>query len=46
MFILNQRVFILSNSLTTLRRLFINKDDKIRINKLDIYYEDRIDLKN
>jgi len=46
MFVLNQRVFISSNSLTTLRRFFVNKDDKIRINKLDIYYEERIDLKN
>ncbi len=46
MFVLNQRVFISNNSLTTSRRSFVNKDDKIRINKLDVYHEDRIDLKN
>jgi len=46
MFVLNQRVFILSNSSTILRRFFVNKDNKIRINKSNVYYEDRIDLKN
>ena len=46
MFVLNQRVFISNNSSKTSRRLSIDKDDKIRINKLDVYYEDRIDLKN
>jgi len=45
-FILDQRASILNTSLLALRRLSINEDDKIRINKLDIYYEDRIDLEN
>jgi len=46
MFILNQCVFILNTSLLVLRRLSIIKNDKIKINKLDIYYEDRINLEN
>ena len=46
MFVLDQRASILSNSLTTLRRFSINKDDKIKINKLNVYYKDRINLKN
>ena len=46
MFVLSQRVFILSISSTTSRRFSIDKDDKIRINKLNVYYEDRIDLEN
>jgi len=40
MFILNQRVSILSTSLIALRRPSINKDNKIRINKLNVYYKD------
>jgi len=46
MFILDQRASISSTSLTTLRRLFVDKNDKIKINKLNVYYEDRIDLEN
>ena len=46
MFVLDQRVSISSTSLITLRWLSINKDDKIRINKSNVYYEDQIDLKN
>jgi len=46
MFVLNQRVSILSNSLTTLRQLSINEDNKIKINKSNVYHKDRIDLKN
>jgi len=46
MFVLNQRAFILSISLLTFRRLFINEDNKIKINKSNIYYKDRINLKN
>jgi len=46
MFVLNQRAFILNTSSSTLRQLLIIRDDKIRINKLDIYYKDRIDLKD
>ncbi len=46
MSILGQRVSILSISSSILRQLLIIKDDKIRINKLDIYYEDRINLEN
>jgi len=46
MFILDQRALISSISLTISRRLSIDKDDKIRINKSNIYHEDRIDLKN
>jgi hypothetical protein len=46
MFVLKQRASILSINLLASRRFFINEDDKIKINKLDVYYEDRIDLKN
>jgi hypothetical protein len=46
MSILDQRAFILNTSLIVSRRLFVNEDDKIRINKLDVYHKDRIDLKN
>jgi len=46
MFILNQRVSISSINLLVLRRLSIDKNNKIRINKSNIYYKDRIDLKN
>ncbi len=46
MFILDQRVSILSTSLITSRRLFIDRNDKIRINKSNVYYEEQIDLKN
>ncbi len=46
MFILDQRVSISSNSSIALRRPSIDEDDKIRVNKSNIYYEDYIDLKN
>ncbi len=46
MSILDQRVSILNTSSSTSRQLLIMKNDKIRINKLSIYYEDRIDLKD
>ncbi len=46
MSILNQRVSILSTSSLISRRLLIIKDDKIKINKLDIYYKDYINLKD
>ncbi len=46
MSILDQRAPILNNSSTILRQLFIKEDDKIRMNKSNVYYEDRIDLKN
>ncbi len=46
MFVLDQRVSISNISLLISRRLLIIRDDKIRINKFDIYYEDRIDLEN
>jgi len=46
MFILDQRVSILSTSSIILRRLSIDKDDKIRVNKLEVYHKDQIDLKN
>ncbi len=46
MFVLNQCVSILNTNLSTLRRSLVIRDDKIRINKLNIYYEDRIDLEN
>jgi len=46
MFVLNQRAFILNISSLTFRRLFINEDNKIRINKFNIYHKDRINLKN
>jgi len=46
MSVLDQRVSISSTSLLASRRPSIDKDDKIRINKLDVYHKDRIDLKN
>ena len=46
MSILDQRVSILSINLLVLRRLSIIKNDKIKINKLNIYYKDCIDLEN
>jgi len=46
MFILDQRVSISNTSSLASRRFFIEKNDKIKINKPNIYYEDRIDLKN
>ncbi len=46
MFVLNQRVSILNISSTTLRRFSINENNKIRINKSNVYYKDRINLKN
>jgi len=46
MFILGQRASISNTSSIALRRLSIDEDDKIRINKSNVYYEDRIDLKN
>ncbi len=46
MSILDQRVSILSINLLVLRRLLIIKDNKIKINKSNIYYKDYIDLKN
>ncbi len=46
MFILGQRAPISSNSSIAPRRPSIEEDDKIRINKLDVYHEDQIDLKD
>jgi hypothetical protein len=46
MFVLDQRASILSTSLLASRRSSINEDDKIRINKPNIYHEDRIGLKD
>jgi len=46
MFVLDQRVSIPSNSSIASRQLSIDEDDKIRINKPNVYYEDRIDLKD
>jgi len=46
MSILDQRISILSTSSLVLRQLLIMRDDKIRINKPNIYYRDRIGLKN
>jgi len=46
MSVLNQRISILNISLLASRQLLNMKDDKIRINKLDVYYKDCIDLKN
>ncbi len=40
MSILGQRVPISSNSLLTSRQLFVDEDDKIKINKSNVYYED------
>ncbi len=41
-----QRAPTSSTSLLASRRFSIDEDDKIKINKFDVYYEDRIDLKN
>ena len=46
MFVLGQRVSISNNSSLALRQLFVDKNDKIRINKLNVYYKNRIGLKN
>ncbi len=46
MFVLSQRVSILSTSLLASRRLSIIKNDKIKINKFNIYYKDCIDLED
>jgi len=46
MSILDQRVSISNTSSLASRRLSIDKNNKIRINKSNIYYEDRIDLEN
>jgi hypothetical protein len=46
MFVLNQRVSILSTNLLALRQLTFSENNKIKINKSNVYYEDRIDLKN
>ncbi len=46
MFVLDQRASISNTSSLALRRFSIDEDDKIRINKPNIYYEDRIGLKN
>jgi len=46
MSVLGQRASILSSSSTASRRPSIDEDDKIRINKPDIYHEDRISLKD
>ncbi len=46
MFVLDQCVSILSTNLLILRQLSIIRDDKIKINKPNIYYEDRTSLEN
>ncbi len=46
MFVLSQRVSILSTSLLASRRSSIIKNDKIKINKPNIYYKDCIDLED
>jgi len=46
MSVLKQRASILNTSSLASRRFSVDENDKIRINKLDVYYEDRIDLKN
>jgi len=46
MFILDQRAPIPNTNSLISRQSLIMKDDKIRINKPNIYYKDRIDLKN
>jgi len=46
MFVLGQRAPTPSNSSTASRRPSVGGDDKIRINKLDVYHGDRIDLKD
>jgi len=46
MFVLDQHVSILNTSLIALRRSTFNEDNKIKINKSNVYYEDCIGLKN
>jgi len=46
MFVLNQRVSISSINLLALLRLSIIRNNKIRINKSNIYYRDRTNLKD
>ncbi len=46
MSVLDQRVSTSSTSSLASRRFSIDEDDKIRINKSDVYYKDRIGLKN
>jgi len=46
MFVLGQRAPISSSSSTASHRPSIDEDDKIRINKLDVYHEDRIGLED
>jgi len=46
MFVSGQRASISSTSLLASRRLSIDEDDKVRINKPDVYHENRIGLKN
>ncbi len=46
MFVLDQRISISNNSSIAFRQLFIDENNKIKINKFDVYYEDCIDLEN
>jgi len=46
MSILDQRASTLSTSSLAPRRLSIDEDNKIRINKSNIYHEDRIGLED
>ena len=46
MFVLDQRAPISNTSLSTSRQLSNMRDDKIRINKFNVYHEDRIDLED
>ncbi len=46
MFVLGQRASISSTNLLASRQSSIMKDDKIRINKPNIYHEDRTSLKD
>jgi hypothetical protein len=46
MFVSDQRASISSISSSASRRSSIDEDDKIRINKPDVYHEDRIGLKD
>jgi hypothetical protein len=46
MSVLGQRASISSTSLLASRRHSNDEDDKIRINKLDVYHKDQIGLKN
>ena len=46
MFVSNQRAFTPNTSLLASRYFFINKDNKIKINKSNIYYEDYTSLEN